>query len=42
MWKETEFLVTSFELLGQALPEEQHGPVVPVNTLVCLSWISIT
>lgn len=32
LWKETEFLVTSF-----ALPEKQYGLMVPLNTFVCLS-----
>lgn len=40
--KETEFLVTSLELLDQSPSEEQRDPAVPVNTLVCLSWISAT
>lgn len=36
MWKETEFSMTSFELLDKTLPEEQPVPIVLI-TLVCLS-----
>ena len=37
MGKETEFSMTSFELLDKTLSEEQPGPIVLVNTLVFLS-----
>lgn len=37
MCKETEFSMTYFEILYKTLPKEQPGPIVLVNTLVCLS-----